>query len=89
MGFFQSIYSVGIFFGPVMMGILAQTFSRETSFLVIAILSAIAAIATRFLLKLIYLKKYLSKKPATINMVLVKSVKMILLNFIFIMGIIE
>ncbi|MFE7083290.1 MFS transporter [Priestia megaterium] len=51
MGFYQSMYSFGIFVGPVLMGILAERFSRDVSFFFIAILSVVAAIVTRLLLK--------------------------------------
>ncbi|MFE7083974.1 MFS transporter [Priestia megaterium] len=50
-GLFQSLYSLGQFFGPVIMGILIQSFSREFSFLSIGLTSIIAAFVTLFLLK--------------------------------------
>lgn len=44
MGLFQSIYSAGIFFGPVMMGVLTESFSRQTGFLIIGVISLISVI---------------------------------------------
>ncbi|TCP30950.1 putative MFS family arabinose efflux permease [Scopulibacillus darangshiensis] len=51
MGFFQSVYSFGIFFGPVMMGILTEAFSRNLSFLIIGILSAISGVLIKLYIK--------------------------------------
>ncbi|NGP46793.1 MFS transporter [Bacillaceae bacterium SIJ1] len=51
MGLFQSIYAAGMFAGPVLMGILTDSFSRTTSFLVIGIVSVLCAVLTGFLLK--------------------------------------
>jgi MFS family permease len=51
MGMFQSIYAGGMFAGPVMMGILVDTFSRNSSFLVIGFTSVICAVLIKLTLK--------------------------------------
>ncbi|WP_057914663.1 MFS transporter [Peribacillus muralis] len=51
MGLFQSVYSFGIFFGPLIMGIMIESFSREFSFLIIGIFSCFAAVLTKVLIK--------------------------------------
>ena len=51
MGLFQSVYCFGIFFGPVLMGILTASFSRSFSFVIIGILSAISGILIKLFLK--------------------------------------
>lgn len=51
MGLFQSIYAAGMFAGPFLMGILMDSFSRETSFLVIGIVSIMCSILIGILLK--------------------------------------
>ncbi|MFE7083283.1 MFS transporter [Priestia megaterium] len=51
MGLFQSLFSFGMFFGPVLMGILTELFSRSLSFLVIGILSAISGVLMKIFIK--------------------------------------
>ncbi|WP_250697423.1 MFS transporter [Peribacillus simplex] len=51
MGFFQSVFSFGMFFGPVLMGILTEAFSRSFSFIIIGILSAISGILIKLFIK--------------------------------------
>ncbi|WP_057914692.1 MFS transporter [Peribacillus muralis] len=51
MGFFQSVFSFGMFFGPVLMGILTVAFSRSFSFVIIGILSAISGILIKFFIR--------------------------------------
>ncbi|RPK06038.1 MFS transporter [Priestia endophytica] len=51
MGLFQSLFSFGMFFGPVLMGILTEIFSRSLSFLVIGVLSAISGILMKVFIK--------------------------------------
>lgn len=51
MGLFQSLFSFGMFFGPVLMGLLTATFSRSLSFIIIGILSAISGILIKLFIK--------------------------------------
>lgn len=51
MGLFQSLFSFGMFFGPVLMGILTEVFSRSLSFLVIGVLSAISGILMKVFIR--------------------------------------
>ncbi|MCK2000918.1 MFS transporter [[Brevibacterium] frigoritolerans] len=51
MGFFQSVFSFGMFFGPVLMGILTEAFSRSFSFIIIGILSAISGILIKLFIR--------------------------------------
>ncbi|MFJ7755757.1 MFS transporter [Peribacillus muralis] len=51
MGFFQSVFSFGMFFGPVLMGILTEAFSRSFSFIIIGILSAFSGIIIKLFIK--------------------------------------
>ncbi|MFJ7755759.1 MFS transporter [Peribacillus muralis] len=44
LGLFQSLYSGGMFLGPVLIGILIEMFSRTTGFLIIGILSIVSTI---------------------------------------------
>ncbi|MFB7640447.1 hypothetical protein [Peribacillus butanolivorans] len=44
MGLFQSLYSAGLFLGPVLMGILIELFSRVTGYLIMAALSIASTI---------------------------------------------
>lgn len=47
LGLFQSLYSGGMFLGPVLIGILIEMFSRTTGFLIIGILSIVSTILIR------------------------------------------
>ncbi|MFE7084240.1 MFS transporter [Priestia megaterium] len=51
MGLFQSIYSLGMFAGPVIMGILTDAFSIKTAFLVLGTFAIISSVLTKLLLK--------------------------------------
>lgn len=51
MGLFQSIYSGGMFFGPVIMGIVTQKFSLVSGFMLIGSVSLIAVVLTKVLIK--------------------------------------
>jgi MFS family permease len=46
MGFFQSIYGIGMVAGPVMVGMIAQFFSLETGFAVVGTISLLSAVLT-------------------------------------------
>ena len=46
MGLFQTIYSLGMFIGPVIMGIMLQYINLASGYIAIAFLSIIAAILT-------------------------------------------
>ncbi|WP_285767502.1 MFS transporter [Peribacillus sp. SI8-4] len=47
LGLFQSLYSGGMFLGPVLIGILIEMFSRTTGFLIIGILSIVSTLLIR------------------------------------------
>jgi len=49
MGFYQAIYSLGMFGGPAMFGFIGQAFNLQSSFLVVGAISLMAAIATLYL----------------------------------------
>ncbi|WP_078414862.1 MFS transporter [Priestia abyssalis] len=51
MGLFQSLYSAGMFLGPVLIGIIIEAFSRTTGFLIIGALSIMSAIIIKFSIK--------------------------------------
>lgn len=51
LGLFQSIYSGGMFLGPVLMGILTDSFSRSMSFFVIGLIAFVGAVLTKVLIK--------------------------------------
>jgi MFS family permease len=51
MGLFQSIYSGGMFFGPVIMGIVTQTFSLVSGFVLMGAISLLAMLLTKLLIK--------------------------------------
>ncbi|MCM3673889.1 MFS transporter [Peribacillus simplex] len=44
MGLFQSLYSAGMFLGPVLIGILIEVFSRSTGYLIMGALSIASTI---------------------------------------------
>ncbi|MGM7724286.1 MFS transporter [Metabacillus sp. Hm71] len=50
-GLFQSIYSAGMFFGPVLIGIVIKAFSMTTGFLMIGVLSIMSAILIKMSVK--------------------------------------
>ncbi len=51
MGLFQSLYSAGMFFGPVLIGILIEAFSRSTGFLIMGVLSIMSIILIKMFIK--------------------------------------
>jgi MFS family permease len=51
MGLFQSLYSAGMFFGPVLIGILIEALSRSTGFLIMGILSIMSIILIKMSIK--------------------------------------
>jgi len=52
MGFFQAIYGLGMFIGPVIVGFLSDTIGLEWGFWTIGILGIVGALLVSFLLKL-------------------------------------
>ena len=44
MGFFQAIYGLGMFIGPVLMGIIGDYFSLNEGFIVLGVLGACSAL---------------------------------------------
>ncbi|UQC71024.1 MFS transporter [Lelliottia sp. AC1] len=57
MGLFQTIYSCGMFAGPVIMGVMMQHINLSSGYLFIAGLSIIAAIATPLSVRWVYSRK--------------------------------
>lgn len=57
MGLFQTIYSCGMFAGPVIMGVMMQHINLSSGYLFIAGLSVIAAIATPLSVRWVYSRK--------------------------------
>jgi MFS family permease len=51
MGLFQSLYSAGMFLGPVLIGILIEIFSRSTGFLIMGALSIVSTILIKASIK--------------------------------------
>ncbi|HEI8867035.1 MFS transporter [Serratia sp. AKBS12] len=54
MGLFQTIYSLGMFIGPVIMGVMLQYINLPSGYIVIAALSVIAAIITPLSARWVY-----------------------------------
>lgn len=57
MGLFQTIYSCGMFVGPVMMGVMMQHINLSSGYILIAALSVVAAIATPLSARWVYARK--------------------------------
>ena len=57
MGLFQTIYSCGMFVGPVMMGVMMQHINLSSGYIFIAALSVVAAIATPLSARWVYARK--------------------------------
>lgn len=57
MGLFQTIYSCGMFAGPVIMGVMMQHINLSSGYLFIAGLSVLAAIATPLSVRWVYSRK--------------------------------
>ncbi|EPQ6967283.1 MFS transporter [Klebsiella aerogenes] len=57
MGLFQTIYSCGMFAGPVMMGVMMQHINLSSGYILIAALSVAAAIATPLSARWVYARK--------------------------------
>ncbi|MEC0346474.1 MFS transporter [Peribacillus frigoritolerans] len=51
MGLFQSLYSAGMFLGPVLIGILIEVFSRSTGYLIMGALSIVSTILIKTSIK--------------------------------------
>ena len=51
MGFFQAVYGIGMVIGPVLIGLLADTFGLGTGFVIIGIVTLLTAVLTAFVLK--------------------------------------
>jgi MFS family permease len=51
MGFFQAIYGLGMFVGPVLMGIIGDWFQLDQGFLVLGILGCITAVLSQWLIR--------------------------------------
>lgn len=51
MGFFQAIYGLGMFIGPVLMGIIGVWFNLNQGFFVLGIIGCISALLTQWLIK--------------------------------------
>lgn len=51
MGFFQSIYGLGMFFGPVVVGILGDALNLSKAFILIGVVGCLTAITTMSLIK--------------------------------------
>lgn len=54
MGFFQSIYGLGMFVGPLLMGILGDTFSLKDGFIILGIIGCLTALLSRYMIKSSY-----------------------------------
>ncbi|MGG2078287.1 MFS transporter [Lelliottia nimipressuralis] len=65
MGLFQTIYSCGMFAGPVIMGIMMQHINLSSGYLFIAGLSIIAAIATPLSVRWVYSRK--TRQPVKLS----------------------
>lgn len=65
MGLFQTIYSCGMFAGPVIMGVMMQHINLSSGYLFIAGLSIIAAIATPLSVRWVHSRK--ASQPAEIS----------------------
>lgn len=50
MGFFQSFYSIGVFCGPLLMGLFIEAFSEVVGYTFIGLASVVAALLTKFLI---------------------------------------
>jgi len=57
MGLFQTIYSCGMFAGPVIMGVMLQHINLSSGYILIAALSVVAAIATPLSARWVYARK--------------------------------
>ncbi|MNY37108.1 Major Facilitator Superfamily protein [compost metagenome] len=62
MGFFQAIYGLGMFVGPVLMGIIGDYFSLNQGFIVLGILGAGSA-----LLSYLFVQSSAKKQPVAAN----------------------
>jgi MFS family permease len=51
MGFFQAIYGLGMFIGPILMGFISDTVSLKEGFIIIGFIGCITAILTQWLVK--------------------------------------
>ncbi|SEC31720.1 MFS transporter [Paenibacillus sp. GP183] len=51
MGFFQAIYGLGMFIGPVLMGVVGDWFQLSQGFLVLGILGCLTAVLSQWLIK--------------------------------------
>lgn len=67
MGLFQTIYSCGMFAGPVIMGVMMQHINLSSGYLFIAGLSIIAAIATPLSVRWVYSRKTLQPVELSTN----------------------
>ncbi|MGF6420842.1 DHA1 family multidrug resistance protein-like MFS transporter [Lelliottia sp. 489] len=65
MGLFQTIYSCGMFAGPVIMGVMMQHINLSSGYLFIAGLSIIAAIATPLSVRWVYSRK--TRQPVELS----------------------
>lgn len=57
MGLFQTIYSLGMFIGPVIMGVMLQHINLSSGYIVIAALSVVAAVVTPLSARWVYNRK--------------------------------
>ena len=62
MGFFQAIYGLGMFIGPVLMGIIGDYFSLNEGFIVLGVLGACSA-----LLAYLFVQNATKKQPLAAN----------------------
>lgn len=62
MGFYQAIYGLGMFIGPILMGTLADWLSLKFGFIVIGAFGIIAAVFSKVILKIVMddNKKYIN-----------------------------
>ena len=60
MGLFQTIYSLGMFIGPVIMGLMLQHINMSSGYIVIAALSVVAVIITPLSARWVYSRKIIS-----------------------------
>lgn len=67
MGFYQAIYGLGMFFGPLLMGLIGDWLTLKQGFIILGLLGCVTAILSYYMLKHVHVAKVPYKKDVSVS----------------------